>query len=92
MNDFIKDKRLTEINDNLDKINQRMGNYWYAFGRGLLTGFGSVLGAGIAILLIGWFLNIIGVIPAFRDYTNDLRDAFQQTQNDKTFLPSEETK
>jgi hypothetical protein len=89
MNDFFKDKRLTEINDNLDKINSRMGNYWFAFGRGLLTGFGSVLGAGIAILLIGWFLNIIGVIPAFKSYTDDLRNAFDQTQNNKSFIPSD---
>lgn len=92
MNDMFKDKRLTEINDNLEKINKNLQpNYWITLGRGMLTGFGSVLGAGIAVLLIGWFLNIIGIIPALKNYANDFRNAVQQSQNNKTFLPSDDT-
>ncbi len=91
MNDLYKDKRLTEINDNLTKMNYKMGNYWFLVGRGVLAGFGSVLGAGIAIILIGWFLNIIGVIPALRGYADDFRSAIQQSQNNKTFIPTDNT-
>ena len=84
MLDQIKDKKLEELNKNLEGINSRMGNLWFAFGKGLLTGLGSVLGAGIAVILIGWFLNVIGVIPALQNSATEWREAFQSTQN---FLP-----
>jgi len=84
----IKDSKLDELNENLDQINRKMGNFWFSFVRGLLTGFGSILGAGLAIILIGWFLNIIGVIPAFQKQAEQWRDVFQQTQIDRSFLPT----
>lgn len=88
MLDQLKDKRLEELNTNLAGINNRLGNLWFAFGKGLLTGLGSVLGAGVAIILIGWFLNVIGVIPALSDTAEQWRQAFQQTQqNAQNFLP-----
>jgi hypothetical protein len=88
MNDF-NDKQLSEINQNLANINKKMGNYWYSFARGLLTGLGSVVGAGLAIILIGWFLNVIGVIPALKNSAEQWRNALQQTQDTKSFVPTE---
>jgi hypothetical protein len=89
MLDQLKDKRLEEINQNLSEINRKMGNFWFAFGRGLLTGLGSVIGAGVAIILIGWFLNVIGVIPALRNTAEDWRQVFQQNQNGQNYLPTD---
>lgn len=88
MLDQLKDKRLEELNTNLEGINSKMGNLWFALGKGLLTGFGSVLGAGIAVILIGWFLNVIGVIPALQNSATQWREAFQSTQS---FIPSDTT-
>ena len=62
----MSDQDMREFHENVNKLNKTMGSYWLSLVRGLFTGFGSVLGAGLAILLIGWFLNIIGVIPAFQ--------------------------
>ena len=91
MLDQLKDKRLEDLNKSLEGINRKMGSYWSAFGRGVLTGFGYVLGAGLAVILIGWFLNVIGVIPALKTTADDWRNAFQQTQQaaSKDFLPSD---
>ncbi len=86
MNELPKDKKIDELNENLDQINYKLGNFWYSFVKGLLSGLGSVLGAGLAIIIIGWFLNIVGIIPAFQKQANDWKDAFKQTQNDKTFI------
>jgi hypothetical protein len=87
MLDQLKEKKIEELNKNLEGINHRMGNLWFAFGKGLLTGLGSVLGAGIAVILIGWFLNVIGVIPALQNTANDWREVFKQTQDVKNFIP-----
>ncbi len=86
MLDNLKDKRLEELNQNLGEINRKLGSFWFSFGRGLLTGLGSVLGAGIAIILIGWFLNVIGVIPALSNTATQWREAFQSTQSTTTNL------
>lgn len=88
MLDNLKDSRLEELNENLEQINRKLGNFWYSFIRGVLTGFGSILGAGLAIILIGWFLNIVGVIPAFQKQADEWRNVFQQTQNNKSYLPT----
>jgi hypothetical protein len=45
--------------------------------RGLIYGAGYILGAALVLLLIGWFLNIVGVIPAFTDQVREFRDALQ---------------
>ncbi len=87
MLDQIRDKRLDELNQSLAGINKKLGSMWFAFGKGLLYGLGSVLGAGIAIILIGWFLNVIGVIPALSKSADQWREAFQQTTDVKNLVP-----
>ena len=91
MLDQIKDKKLEELNTNLAGINRSLGSYWFVFGKGLLYGLGSVLGAGMAIILIGWFLNVIGVIPALSNTATQWREAFQATTDTKNFIPSTDT-
>lgn len=91
MNELPREKKIDELNENLDQINYKLGNYWYAFLKGLLYGFGSILGAGLAIIVIGWVLNIIGVIPAFQRQAEEWRDVFRQTQSERTFLPEDTT-
>jgi hypothetical protein len=90
MHEQLKDKKLDELNQNLAGINSKLGNLWFAFGKGLLTGLGSVLGAGIAIILIGWFLNVIGVIPALSNTAEQWREAFQATQQSANVIPQPE--
>ncbi|HEX3096010.1 MAG TPA: hypothetical protein VHQ20_02730, partial [Patescibacteria group bacterium] len=83
-----KDKRLDELNQNLAGINSRLGSYWMAFGKGILYGLGTILGAGMAVLLIGWFLNVIGVIPALKTSADQWRSAFQQATDTTKLVPA----
>lgn len=89
MLDQLKDKRLDDLNRNLEGINRKMGSYRSAFGKGVLYGLGSIIGAGMAIILIGWFLNVIGVIPALKTTADQWRSAIQQVQDNKAILPSD---
>ncbi len=84
----LKDSNLQELNENLDQINRKLGNVWFSFFKGVLTGFGSILGAGLAIIIIGWILNIVGVIPAFQRQATEWRDIFRQSQTDRSFVPT----
>lgn len=82
----MNDSELKQFNDNLQKLNKNLGSYWMSFAKGIMTGFGSVLGAGLAIILIGWFLTVIGVIPAFQKQAEQWRQVFLQNQNSETFV------
>lgn len=93
MHEQLSEQRLDELNKNLAGINRKLGNHWFAFGKGLLYGLGSVIGAGLALILIGWFLNVIGVIPALKNSSEEWRAVIQQTQDAKNFVttPSDTT-
>lgn len=91
MNEQFDSNSIKQINENLVKVNQRLGSYWSALLKGLLYGLGTVIGAGLALILIGWFLNVIGVIPGVKQVAEQWRTTIQQTQDAKNFLPSETT-
>lgn len=60
--------KLEEINKNVVLVESAIKKNWkFAFFEGLLRGFGSVIGALVAIALFAWFLNVMGIIPAFQN-------------------------
>jgi hypothetical protein len=59
--------QLQAIQQEISEVHGRLGGNTWAFVRGLLGGFGSVIGAFLALLIIGWMLNIIGIIPALKN-------------------------
>ncbi len=46
--------------------------------RGTVYGAGYIIGAVLVIVLVGWFLNIIGVIPAFSDQVKAFQAALER--------------
>lgn len=77
---------LQKIQSELEAINKKTPGNGMSFVRGILTGFGYVIGAGLAIIIIGWILNAVGVIPAFTRQADEWKNIFQRTQN-QTFVP-----
>ena len=73
-------KNVEELNDNVAKINRRMGGSFMALWRGILAGFGYIIGASIAILIIGWLLNAVGVIPSLKQQVDSFKSAVEQAQ------------
>jgi len=73
-------RTLTELNKNVEILNRRLGGSWTHLWRGILSGFGYVAGALVAIIIIGWVLNVVGIIPAFRTQVESLKNSFQQAQ------------
>lgn len=46
--------------------------------RGMVYGAGYVAGAVLVVIIVGWILNIIGIIPAFNDQVSEFRAALQR--------------
>ncbi len=46
--------------------------------RGAIYGAGYILGAVLVIVLIGWILNIVGIIPAFTNQVTEFRTALER--------------
>ncbi len=74
------EKKLDEINKNLVEIKKRTGGTWWrALWHGALRGAGTVIGIALVLVIIGWFLNVIGVIPAFREQARSWQKNWEQT-------------
>ncbi len=63
----------------LDQVNELLSNekklYWMNVKVGMLRGFGGVLGAALAILLIGFLVAKFGGIPIIGDFLHKLSSA-----------------
>lgn len=46
--------------------------------KGIVYGAGYIVGAVLIIIIIGWILNIVGVIPYFSSQVNEFRSALQR--------------
>lgn len=73
---------LSEINKNLIKLGRPAKRQ--AFFNGLLSGLGSVIGVAIALTLIGWILNFVGVIPTLRNQVKQWQGILEQSQQYKS--------
>ena len=72
-------KELEVINGNLILL-QEKGGWWKALLHGTMRGFGSIIGAALALAFIGWLLNIAGIIPAFQNEAKQWKNLIEQVQ------------
>ncbi len=70
---------LEKISSNTEKIAKK-GFTWSSLFNGILSGFGSIVGVVIALTIIGWVLNVIGVIPTFRHQVDQWQNLLEQAQ------------
>lgn len=74
---------LEKISQNVELIQTRGGKKTTSLVNGILSGFGSVIGVALAVVIIGWVLNIVGVIPAFKNEAKRWENILQSSQNVK---------
>lgn len=72
MNPELKN-HLEKIEDELIQVRKSLTGFSSYFVRGILQGAGYIVGAAIILTIIGWILNIAGVIPAFSNAVNEFR-------------------
>lgn len=66
-------KHLAKIEGQLSDIQHTSGSWKGWFLRGVMQGAGIVLGTILAVMLTGWLLSILGIIPGFGDLAEYLR-------------------
>lgn len=81
---------LETLNGNVVKVGQGLP-WWRSLLHGAMSGLGSVVGVAIAVVLVGWLLNIIGIIPAFKREADSWRQLLQQSQQQKTQILKTQT-
>ncbi len=70
---------LEKVNRSLVGIFHKTENLWRAFVRGVLQGIGSILGVVIAVAVIGWILNTLGILPGFKKQAVQFQTMWQET-------------
>jgi hypothetical protein len=65
----------------LDNINELLGNHkklwWLNFKTGLIRGFSGVLGAALAIVIIGFLVAQLGGLPWIGEFFKKIGEATQ---------------
>ncbi|MEI6190895.1 MAG: hypothetical protein WCP24_00825 [bacterium] len=70
-----KDQRLANIEVTLKNIYKVLKpTRWEMFVQGLWRAVGYLVGLMLAIVLIGWFLNMIGVIPFMSEFSENMKN------------------
>jgi hypothetical protein len=64
---------LEKIEKEVTVLRKELTSLWPVFMRGVFNGAGYIVGAALVLTLIGWVLNIVGVIPAFTQSVNEFR-------------------
>lgn len=68
-------RQLREIRRELKNIESNTSARWWVI-HGMLYGAGWILGSLLAVLIIGWGLSAIGVIPGLGAIAQAIQDAF----------------
>jgi uncharacterized membrane protein YkgB len=69
---------LKKIENELSQMDKESTSIWRTLWRGCVYGAGYILGAVVIIVVVGWILNIIGVIPALSNQVGEFRAALEK--------------
>lgn len=70
-----RDQKLAEIESTLEDIHKILKpTRWQMFVQGLWRAVGYLVGLILAIAIIGWILNVIGLIPFLSEFSNNMKE------------------
>ena len=72
---------LEKIEGELAQMRKSTSGIWRTLWRGIIYGAGYIVGAVLIIVIAGWILNIIGVIPAFSRQAVEFQTALGNISN-----------
>lgn len=72
---------LEKIEGELTHMRKTAGGTWRTLWRGVIYGAGYVVGAVLIIVIAGWILNVIGIIPVFSRQAVEFQTALGNVGN-----------
>ena len=76
-----ENEKLAEIESTLKEIYKIMKpSRWQMLVEGLWRGVGYLIGVLLAVAILGWVLNVIGVIPFLSDFSSDMKEVLKTTK------------
>jgi len=70
-----RDQKLENIENTLKDIQKILQpTRWEMFVQGLWRAVGYLIGLILAILILSWLLNIIGLIPFMTEFSHDMKE------------------
>jgi ABC-type antimicrobial peptide transport system permease subunit len=70
-------KKLQHLDGTVEKLNKQHSLKSNIFA-GLIRGAATIVGAVLFVIVAGWLLKVLGVIPGTEDLTKILQDSFYQ--------------
>jgi len=70
-------KDLKKIEGELSHMDKATTGTWGTLWRGCVYGAGYVIGVVIIIVVVGWILDVAGVIPAISNQVSEFRMALE---------------
>ncbi len=72
---------LARIEEELEEIKDRTANPKRSFVNGMWQGAGAIVGSIVAILLLGWGLGLLGLVPGVGEIANSLHNMVDQIRS-----------
>ena len=73
-------KQLKKIEGQLDDLNDATWSWSGWFVRGLWQGAGIVVGTIVAVVLLGWLLSLLGIVPGFSEIADYIGRATERVR------------
>ena len=70
-------KKLQGLDDSVELLNKQQTVRAHIVA-GLIRGAATIVGAVLFVIVAGWLLKVLGVIPGTEEITNIIRDSFYQ--------------
>jgi len=70
-------EHLEKIEKELIRMHKKTTSISHALLRGVVYGAGYIVGIVLVIVIIGWILNIVGIIPAFSREAAEFRTVLE---------------
>jgi len=71
----IQEQDLVSIDGILEILKNKKKLFWLNFKAGFVRGFAGIIGAALAILLVGFLATYLGGIPMIGDFIKQIGDA-----------------
>ncbi len=73
-------KQLEEINSNLVALKNKKQGVLRSFLMGMFSALGYAAGLALVIVVLGWVLNKMGLLPAFKQQVSDFQAFMDQAK------------